>query len=67
MLVTKLQDLPDVLTVEETARVLRISRNAAYEAIRRKEVPALRIGRRVLVSKRDLARMLGETDGSERS
>ncbi len=36
-----------VYTVEETARLLRIGRSAAYEAVRRGEIPALRFGRRL--------------------
>ena len=54
----RLEDLPDTLTVEETAGVLRISRNSAYEAIRRREIPALKLGRRVVVPKRALMAML---------
>lgn len=54
---------PDVLTVQEAARILRISRNATYEAIRLGVLPALRIGRRILVPKRALERLLS-LDGS---
>lgn len=42
-------DLPDVLTVDEAARLLRISRGLAFEAARRGEIPTIRIGRRILV------------------
>jgi excisionase family DNA binding protein len=37
------------LTVEETAQVLGIGRNSAYEAVQRGEIPAIRIGRRLVV------------------
>jgi excisionase family DNA binding protein len=37
------------LTVEEAAAPLGISRPFAYEAVRRGEIPSIRIGRRVLV------------------
>ena len=44
--------LPLVLTVEEVARLLRISRNAAYSAVRDGAIPGVvRIGRTVRVSK----------------
>jgi excisionase family DNA binding protein len=47
-----LADLPPTLTVPETAAILGIGRNLAYEAIRRGAFPVtvLRIGRRELIS-----------------
>ena len=53
-------EAPDVLTPEETAKLLRIGRNAAYEAIQRGDIPSVRIGRRILVPKLALQRMLAE-------
>lgn len=49
-----------VITVEEAAAVLGIGRTAAYEAVRRGQVPALRLGRRVLVPVPRLLALLGE-------
>lgn len=46
------------LTVEEAARVLGIGRNAAYEAARRGDLPALRIGGRIVVPRVALERLL---------
>lgn len=40
--------LPDILTVEEVGRYLRIGRNSAYDLVRRGLNP-IRIGRRRLV------------------
>ena len=37
------------LTVEEARRILGIGRNAAYEAVRRGEIPVIRVGRRYLI------------------
>lgn len=48
----------EVLTVLETAQLLRLSRNATYEAIKRGEIPVLRIGRRLLVPRLALLRLL---------
>jgi excisionase family DNA binding protein len=48
-----------VVTVGEAAAILQISRGAAYEAARRKEIPTIRIGRRLLVPIAALERMLG--------
>lgn len=53
----------DVLTVAEAARRLRIGRNSAYEAVQRGELPVLRIGRRLLVPRVALERLLAG-DGS---
>lgn len=52
-------DLPLMLTVEETARTLRCGRTATYEAIRRGEIPSIRIGRSLRVPRHQLARLLG--------
>lgn len=46
------------LTVDEAARLLGIGRGAAYEAIHRGEIPAIRIGRRLLVSRYALEKMV---------
>ncbi len=42
---------PDVLTVDEAAALLRVSRDSVYEAASRGELPHRRIGRRVLFSR----------------
>jgi excisionase family DNA binding protein len=47
-----------VVTVNEAAVMLRISRSSAYEAVRRKEIPTIRIGRRLLVPLVALERLL---------
>lgn len=47
-----------VLTVSEAAKLLGLSRGSAYEAVRMKQVPAIRIGRRILVPRAALQRLL---------
>ena len=54
------------LTVDEAAETLGISRAFAYEAVRRGEIPSIRIGRRVLVPKAALRRMLGVDEDETR-
>jgi excisionase family DNA binding protein len=49
-------------TVGETAKILGISRNGTYEAVRRGEIHAIRIGRRLVVPKATLEQMLSGTD-----
>jgi excisionase family DNA binding protein len=57
---------PLTLTVEEAARALGINRNAAYAAVHNGELPAIRVGRRLLVPKAAFQRML-ETAGQPKS
>lgn len=47
-----------VVTLSEAAAILRISRGSAYEAAKRKEIPTIRIGRRLLVPAALLDRLL---------
>jgi excisionase family DNA binding protein len=47
-----------VVTVGEAASILQISRGAAYQAAKTKQLPTLRIGRRLLVPIAALERML---------
>jgi excisionase family DNA binding protein len=50
------------LTVDEAATLLGISRAFAYEAVNNGDIPSIRIGRRILVPKIALERMLGSAD-----
>jgi excisionase family DNA binding protein len=49
------------LTVDEAADALGISRAFAYKAVRRNEIPHVRIGRRILVPRAALGRLLNVT------
>jgi excisionase family DNA binding protein len=54
----------EALTVQEAARLLKIGRNACYEAVARGEVPAIRIGRTIRIGRAALDRLLtGSGDG----
>ena len=48
------------MSVEEAAAALNISRGLAYEAARDGRIPTIRIGRRLLVSRRALEKLLEE-------
>jgi excisionase family DNA binding protein len=50
------------LSVEEVAIVLGLARSSAYEAIRRGQIPSIRVGRRLLVPTAALCRLLGLID-----
>ena len=47
-----------VLTPIETAKLLRIGRGTVYEQIRLNVIPSIRVGRRILVPKAALVKML---------
>lgn len=52
-----------VLTVDEAAAYLRISRGLAFAAVRDGTLPSVRIGRRILVPRRQLEALLdGQPD-----
>lgn len=46
------------LTVKEAAQLLGLSRNSAYQACLTGQIPHLKIGKRILISKRALEAML---------
>ena len=55
-----------VLSVSECARYLKISRGSAYQGIAQNSIPHVKIGRRILVSRRALEKMLeGQQDAGE--
>jgi excisionase family DNA binding protein len=54
-----------VLTPTETAELLRIGRGTAYEQIRLGVIPSIRIGRRILVPRVALMKMLETAKGKE--
>ena len=56
-----LTTMPATMTIPEAARLLGISRSAAYRAAARGEIPIIRIGRRLLVPTAKLYTMLGWT------
>ena len=47
-----------VLTIQEAAEILRIGRSAAYEAARTGELPVIQFGRRKLVPRAALEKLL---------
>ena len=49
-------------SVEEVAQLLGLSRSAVYEAIARGDIPALRFGRRIVIVRDALDRLLDQLD-----
>ena len=63
---TTLDGLPLMLTVDEAAKVLRVGRTTAYKLVEewratagRSGLPAVKLGRRLLVRRIDLADIVG--------
>lgn len=53
------------LTVEEAGERLGISRSLAYELVRRGELPAVRLGRRIVVPRQAIERVLDPAAASD--
>ena len=60
------EDLPLTLTAPEVGEVLGISRASAYELVRSKGFPSIRIGTRILVPKDKLIAWINEQTEVER-
>jgi excisionase family DNA binding protein len=52
-----------VLTVDEAAYLLNISRGLAYELVARGELPAIRLGRRIVIPRVAMEELLGTAIG----
>ena len=59
-MVSPQNDDRQTLTVREAAVLLGIGRNSAYEGVRRGEIPAIRVGRRLLIPRSALDALLGQ-------
>lgn len=58
--VVRWEDLPEIMTVSEASKFLRIPRNGVYEAIRLGLIPALNAGvRRTRISRMALQKVFG--------
>jgi excisionase family DNA binding protein len=55
----------NTFTIPEAAEILRISKWAAYEAAKKKELPTIDIGRRRLVPRRGLEKLLSADAADE--
>ena len=55
-------ELPLVLTVDEARRVLRIGRRQLYQAIARRDVHTVKVGRTIRIPRSSLEAWLAEPD-----
>ncbi|MCM1233177.1 MAG: helix-turn-helix domain-containing protein [Ruminococcus flavefaciens] len=49
---TDFENVPDVLTMEDLQKVLRIGRSTAYRLVKANDIPCVRIGRSIRIPKR---------------
>ncbi len=57
---TQEQHEPLTITVERAGQLLGISRGLAYDLVRRGEIPAIRLGRRLVVPARAIDELLND-------
>jgi excisionase family DNA binding protein len=62
---TEKSDEPLALSVKAAAKLLGLSRASAYEAVRLGQIPSLRFGKRIVVPRAALNKMLSQTDAYE--
>ncbi len=53
------------LTVKEVQKLLGLSRGLVYQAIETGEIPSVRVGRRILIPKAALIRLLEANDNEK--
>ena len=56
--ITSIDDVPLVISVPELAQILRISRNTAYEIVRSGQIPSVRTGVQIRITKNALKKYL---------
>ena len=56
---TDTTELPPTISVEQAAKLLGVSRSAAYRAVAAGQLPVLRLGRRIYIPTARLLAMLG--------
>lgn len=59
-----MDEIRQTVSVEEAARILGISRGLAYDLVHQGRMPVLRFGRRMVVPRRAIDRLLQEPETS---
>jgi excisionase family DNA binding protein len=61
----RIEQMPDLLTVPEVAKWLRaVGRNGVYHLVHTGRIYGIRLGRRLLVPRRELERLLDPSEGA---
>ena len=62
-----IEDIPMVFGPRELSKILGISKNKAYEVVNRYDFPKIRVGRRIIISKKHFLEWMDANFGKERS
>ena len=54
------KEYPDIVTVEQLQKMLKIGRNTAYNLLAEKKIKAKKIGRICIIPKSDIIKFLSE-------
>jgi excisionase family DNA binding protein len=57
--------MDDLLSTNETAKLLRVSRQAIQKKIRNKQLKAVKVGRNYVIPRDEVLKMLGDVIGEE--
>lgn len=57
-----MEDLPDILTVEEAAKYLRLKRSTAYELVKQGAIPSVKLGRQIRVPKSGIVNLFNRQE-----
>lgn len=60
--ISKVEDLPLVLTVADVSKLLGVGKNTAYDLIRCGVIKSVRVGRQIRVPKSAFLEFLGQKD-----
>ena len=52
------EQYPDVVTIEDVMSMLGIGRNLAYKLVRTGEIRSIKVGRRMIIPKKEIVRFL---------
>lgn len=53
-------DLPEIMTVEEVAKLLRLKRSTTYEYVKQGYIPHVKFGKQIRVIKSKLLEAIGQ-------
>jgi len=62
-----IEDIPMVFGPRELSKILGISKNKTYEVVNRYDFPKIRVGRRIIISKKHFLEWMDANFGKERN